>query len=369
MRFRLSLFLFFLLSQFSLFAQGEAWGLEPFIGYHYASNLIEKTKQSMNGICGGIDLKYSLNHRISRESKELYHHPDLQLHLRICRLNNTDTFGYSLALFPQVEIPIFKNNRIALAAKMGYGINYNSKEFNTYTNFDNRAISSPINFALDAGLLVQFKLNNKNEIGFSSGLYHVSNGSLKMPNGGMNVIYTGINYQYLLKNSLESKYQKIKKTKGFDSHQTYQIYTAIGRRELGYFNATKSFWTATFSQQWCRKISPLYRIGINSDFFYDKSPVYWNDMNRTDQSISFKEKIHAALGLYQQFDLGKFYLPFSANYYVNKVAKPFYIKFGLGYHINKNLFIGGFFKGGIINASKLESDFMEWSIGYSFLNH
>ena len=179
------------------------------MGYHYASNLIEKTKQSMNGVCGGIDLKHSLTHRISNESKLRYHHPDLQLHVRVFRLNNVDTFGYSIALFPQVEIPILKNNKLCLAAKMGYGINFNTKEFNSFKNFDNRAISSPLNFALDAGLLLQYKMNNKNEIGLSSGLYHVSNGSLKMPNGGINIVYTGFQYHHYLYNALELKYQSI----------------------------------------------------------------------------------------------------------------------------------------------------------------
>lgn len=368
MRILSTLFVIFFCIQSPLVAQNSGWGVESFIGYHYASNLIEKTKQSMNGVCGGIDLKHSLTHRISNESKLRYHHPDLQLHVRVFRLNNVDTFGYSIALFPQVEIPILKNNKLCLAAKMGYGINFNTKEFNSNKNFDNRAISSPLNFALDAGLILQYKLNNKNEIGLSSGLYHVSNGSLKMPNGGINMVYTGFQYHHQLNNVLESKYQKIKKNQDYKSHYTYQIYAAIGKRELGYFNATKSFWTGSLSQQLCRKISHLYRLGINVDLFYDKSPAYWVDLTRLENTISFKEKIHSGIGFYQQFDLGKFFLPFSANYYLTPVAKPFYIKFGLGYHLNERIFIGGFFKGGIINGSKLESDFMEWSLGYSFFH-
>ncbi len=346
-------------------AQLNQIGLEPFYGYHYAANVINKTGESMNGYCGGFDLKYFTNQKRPNLFNELYQNPDISLNLRLCKLNNTDTFGYSIALFPQIEVPIKKNSDLCLSAKIGYGINFNTVQYDYFKNFDNRAIVSPINFALDAGLILNYRLNSKNEIGISGALYHVSNGSLKMPNGGINVVYASLSYRHHLEKYLDFKYKPILKNQAFKTKFLYTINIATGYREIAYFTSTKAFWVGVLNQQFTKKISQLYQIGISSDIFYDASPAIWENSLRSLKSIQTKEKLHLGIGLYQQFDLGRFFIPFSANFYLNKVKRPFYIKFGLGYQLTEKWRIGSFFKGGIIKGSKLDSDFMEWSLGYT----
>ena len=93
-------------------AQMKGYGVEPFGGMHYAANVINKTGASMNGYCGGIDLKFFPNQKRPNLFNEQYHNPDLSLNFRLCKLNNTDTFGYSIAIFPQIEIPIKKKFQV-----------------------------------------------------------------------------------------------------------------------------------------------------------------------------------------------------------------------------------------------------------------
>lgn len=346
-------------------AQMKGYGVEPFGGFHYAANVINKTGTSMNGYCGGIDLKFFPNQKRSNLFNELYHNPDFSLNFRLCKLNNPDTFGYSFAIFPQIEIPVKKNSNLCLSAKVGYGLNFNTLQYDFHKNFDNRAIVSPVNFALDAGLIINYRLTSRNEIGISGGLYHVSNGSLKMPNGGINVVYSALSFRHHFEKYLDFKYKPIIKNQAFESKLIYTIYLATGYRQIAYFSSTKSFWVACLNQQFKRKISHLYQIGITTDLFYDASPAIWENSLRSLKSIQTKEKLHLGLGFYQQFDIGRFFLPFSANLYLTKVSRPFYIKFGLGYQLSKKWSVGSFFKGGIKNGSKLDSDFMEWSLGYS----
>ena len=346
-------------------AQMKGYGVEPFGGMHYAANVIYKTGANMNGYCGGIDLKFFPNQKRPNLFNDQYHNPDFSLNIRLCKLNNTDTFGFSIAIFPQIDIPIKKNSNYCLSAKIGYGLNFNTEQYDFHKNFDNRAIVSPLNFALDAGLILNYRLNSSNEIGISGGLYHVSNGSLKMPNGGINAVYTGLSYRHHFEKYLDFKYKPIIKNKAYESKFIYTIYLASGYREIAYFTSTKSFWVGSLNQQFTRKISRLYQLGITSDIFYDASPAIWENSLRSLISIQTREKLHAGLGFYQQFDIGRFFLPFSANFYLTKVSRPFYIKFGLGYQLSPKWRIGSFFKGGIKNGSKLDSDFMEWSLGYS----
>jgi hypothetical protein len=188
-----------------------------------------------------------------------------------------------------------------------------------------------------------------------------------MPNGGINVVYTALSYRHHFEKYLDFKYKPIIKNQAFVPKFNYTIYLATGFREIAYFSSTKSFWVGSLNQQFTRKISPLYQLGLTTDLFYDASPAIWENSLRSLKSIQTKEKIHLGVGFYQQFNIGRFFLPFSTNYYITKVSRPFYIKFGLGYHFTKKWSIGGFFKGGLKNGSKLDSDFMEWSLGYSLI--
>jgi hypothetical protein len=341
------------------------FGIEPIVGYHFAPNKIEKTGASLNGISSGFDVKYFFNKKRPSNFNLQYSNPDFSLNARFCKLNNTDTFGYSLAIFPQIELPIFKSKNFCFNAKMGYGINFNSKKYDSITNFDNRAISSIVNFALDAGFSAQYRLNKSNELGIGTGLYHVSNGSLKMFNGGLNIVYGSLSYRHFIESYLDSKYEKsVSKTFIKNKGLNYQIYTAIAHREFGYFSQTKSFWISSVSQQITKRINHIYQLGISIDVIYDATPALLQNDNIQLSEISFQDKVNFGIGFYHQFDVARFYFPFSASVYLKELKNPYYIRFGLGYYLNNHFFIGGFFKGSIKDGSKLDSDFIEWSIGY-----
>lgn len=157
-------------------------------GWHFASNNIYKTGESLSGAVWGLSYGLGKIGIGSNQYKEIYGSQKAMIYGNFIGLNNPDTFGYSFGILPTVFLPLKVKSKIHWMAKVSYGVNLNTKGFGKSTNFDNRAISSPVNFGFDLGLEAAVPLN-KQTLTLGTGLYHVSNGSTHMPNGGINIIY------------------------------------------------------------------------------------------------------------------------------------------------------------------------------------
>lgn len=349
-------------------SKGRIRGFEAsvFSGYHFASNGINKTGESLNGIPVGLSLNW-VQYGIQKKAfTDVFGDPRLNLELKITKLNNTDTFGYSLAVLPGYTYNLVQNKRVILGAKVSYGLNLNTKQYSHASNFDNRAISSPINFALDFGLNLSYNLNAYTHLTAGTGLYHVSNGSLKMPNGGINILYAQLGMTYY---PMGLAYSQIKRPTytGKSKSIYYQVYGAYAYRQIGYFNYINSFSIASLSNQVYFSFNKLYSTGLGLDAFYDASQALLYDSQKNYSEVPENQKYLIALGWCNRFEAGNFFFPLSLNHYIypmKVIKEPVYIKFGLGYQLNKSLFTGLFFKGTLNNKKQLQSDFMEWSLGF-----
>lgn len=371
---KLSLWLvifFFGLNQTILRAQessGRQRGLEfsPLIGYHFASNNVNKTGMSLNGIAGGFDISLVQTGLKKEIFSAIYGKPKMGLTARFMKMNNTDTFGYSLAIMPSYQLPFLQREKLQLGVKISYGINFNSQQYHNQKNFDNRAISSAVNFGLDIGMQANILLSNHAQLSIGTGLYHVSNGSLKMPNGGINVIYGEAGITYFPEAIPKNWNQKNQYRLNFKPHWEYAFYVLVSYRELGYFNYITKFWIAGISQQFTYKFNHLYSLGLGLDGFYDATQPLLYDASLRVSNIAQKDKYYMAVGIYNRFDIGKLFFPFGVYHYVYKmenVKEPVYVKFGLGFKPKGPLFYGLFFKGTINKKQQLQSDFMEFSLG------
>jgi hypothetical protein len=374
MRFQIGMLLLF--CTFTAKAQillKEAWKLEiaPNIGYHFASNPIAKTGANMSGYTSGIEVNWVQQGLPEGSWRAYYGTPYLGFGARLTQLNNTDTFGYSLALLPFYTLPIFCKEKNYLGIKIGYGLNLNNEVYHREKNFDNRAISSMVNFSLDVGLKYYHHFNNNHSLSIGTGLYHVSNGSLKKPNGGLNVVSLQMGYLFSLsKNQVQTKRKQTQYGKDFIRNWEYRIAAALAYRQLGDVDNVVDFPVFGITQQWLRNINRLYATGLALDSWFDPSQALLSGGNIYQvASVRTEKKLQFGLGWYNKFTIGRIFLPLSVHHYLPssfRIIDPVYIKFGAGYETQKRLFFGLFFKGSINSNKQLESDFMEWALGYKF---
>ncbi|MDP1726754.1 MAG: acyloxyacyl hydrolase [Bacteroidota bacterium] len=336
-----------------------------FTGYHFAANNVWKTKQSLDGNVIGLDIGLVQWGLKNEQFSRVYGNPRIGLDVRFIKMNNTDTFGYCFGILPTFEIEMMHQQKWSVHSKISFGINLNTMGYGLLSNFDNRAIVSPVNFAFDAGLLAHILLTPYLECNIGTGLYHVSNGSLKMPNGGINIVYLNTGITYYPKFQVHKNYLKPNYTLN-ENRFYYMAYGAFAYRQLGYFSDLKSFWVFSCVNQYMYRINKLYSSGIGLDGFYDATHALRQKDSLNLSDIPENKKYHLAIGLTNRFDIGKLFIPVGVYTYLynNKyVQEPVYLRFGLGYQFHKHFFTGLFFKGTINRNFKLQSDFMEWSLG------
>jgi len=359
------IFLFYCL-QIAAMAQTTV-GFEPFAGYHFAPNRIEKTGESMNRFCYGADLVLDKSEWIPQSLINSHGSPTFGFRLRAAGIRPLDTFGYSFAIMPQLEQPVFKWKKIPCLFRLAYGVYGNTKVYDFESNFDNRAISSYVNFGVDFAGGFSIRSGNNNELRVFTGLYHVSNGSMKMSNGGINLIYLSLGYRFSNQNKLDQFYASRSNSKLHENYRYYlQILPFIANREIGYIQNIQRFWISGVTTAFYKKVNSWYSLGLGADFFLDASPVIKSKDSVIASTVHIGQRAFYALGIHQQYEFGRWFFPLGIHHYLNNTAEPVYIRFGLGYSAKSGFTTGCFFKGTLNSSGKLNSDFMEWSLGYRF---
>lgn len=353
-------------------------------GYHFAANrqsaytpvldgngnVIGRTwgyGPSMNGVPVGFDVSISRINLKPTTYSSYFGNPISGINYSFIRVNNPDTFGHIHAFVPFTEVRLVQQKKQHLSAHVGYGVAYVTSLFNEQSNFDNRSTSFPINFALNFGLSYHLKINSKLSLNAVAKYHHVSNGSIKMPNGGFNMFMLNAGCIYNFTDVFELA--KPNQLKVNDKGWYYTVYAAGAYREQGVYNNIKRFYIGALSHNLLYKFNALYSLGIGADAFYDASPYLSKYPATSLAEVSEHHKYFAAVGVSNVFSVSKFFIPIGFYTYLNgrdKMKHTNYLRFGLGYYVSKNVFIGSFFKGTLKEGGKLESDFMEWSLGYRF---
>lgn len=113
---------------------------------------------------------------------------------------NRERLGYYLGGIGFVNLPIVKQNRYELAFKIGTGLCYATKVYNSEENILSNALSSHFN------AFVQFAFENrfqfgKNAVSFGIDMTHFSNGATKVPNLGLNLPFISLGYSRRIQES------------------------------------------------------------------------------------------------------------------------------------------------------------------------
>ncbi|MFN4082210.1 MAG: acyloxyacyl hydrolase [Bacteroidia bacterium] len=358
------------------------FGLKFLFGYHAAANrqslylpvydangnIVGRTWDygpSMDGFPLAIDLSLLRINKQQTKFNQYFGNPLTGITYTAMMVNNTDTFGFNHAVVPFAEVRLKQTNKYQLNAHVGYGLSYVTKLYDFEKNFDNRAIATPINFALNFGLSYHIKLAEKRELSTIIKYHHVSNGSTKMPNGGFNMLLVGIGLNFT-----ESDFFNLAEPNNLKTDERYfyiMSHIAGSYREIGYFRDTKGFYVLANSNTLFYKINQLLSLGAGVDFFYDPSPYLSKNISLPLSKVYESNKKYAGAGFASNFRFSRFFIPVGFYTYLNNrnnMLNQNYIRFGLGFQLTEKFYCGSFFKGTLKGGTKLESDFMEWSLGF-----
>ncbi len=271
--------------------------------------------------------------------EELYDYPQMGIGFFYVNLGNKDILGTAKSIFWFYNKVFIDKRRLAVILNSDFGIGYISKPFNPRTNHLNFSVSTKLNihFALSSELY--FKINNRLNYFVAFGFNHFSNGAIKKPNLGINLlnIQSGVNY------SFGKKYSQIKtENKIYNKYNQLYVNFNLGATSNTQFSDKKKYIVSLFRVGMDRNVSFKNSFGVGIDIFYNSSlKLDYKNQKITVPNNSVINYIYP--GLYVAYTRKHGKIQIIANIGVNyksKLNKKFcyYQKLGVRYEIIKNIY-------------------------------
>jgi hypothetical protein len=283
-------------------------------------------------------------------------------------LANSPYLGSAYALFPYLNFPLYRHKDFMFNFRFGLGLGYLTKKFDRLTDYKNLAIGSHFNAAVSLMFEIRYKLSGRFTLSGGINFQHFSNGSLKLPNYGLNIPLVNLGVAYRLarenKNLVEHVYPPIEPFEAILKHTIdFDIGAFIGFKNMqAIYGENYTVWH--FYENTFFPVSKKSLVGGGIDLSYDASHIKILEQSGdtvTNKLSILRPGINAAYGLM----MGKLCFIFNLGYYLGGKEKsngPFYEKFAVKYNITKE-----FFASVMLKVHYGRADYIGWGIGYTFV--
>ena len=301
-----------------------------------------------------------INYNIHTQGNKIYHQvfrfPTVGFGYYFSDLGNPQVLGNAHVIFSFINIPIIKTNKLSFNYKISYGFSYLTKCFDIENNYYNTAIGSKANVYINLGL--NFRIRITKRLVFTNGISiaHFSNGALKVPNLGINVVSYDIGLQYKLNNYF-NKTNKMQ-LPVFNKRNEYSIIFSNGIKEIQP-PAEKKYYVFDFCFNAERIINYKRKLGAGIDIFYDNS--IYQQFKNDSINATYKDILRFGFHLSNDLVFNKISMTIQQGvYFYQKYLKDgyFYSRYGLKYSVSNRIFVCFTLKTHLFKA-----DFMELGIG------
>lgn len=326
-------------------------------------------------------------------------------------MGNPEMLGNVIALYPYLQVPIFRTKYISLNMRPGAGVAFATKYYensphqegtlngiNGERNGANAAIGSMLNVFLCFGGNIEVPVTNGISLTADYAWNHISNGSVIQPNSGINMMnaYAGLKYRPNHKSfSLPEK----RNVDDISRKIQVELSLAGGVREL-YYKDNKKYPIGAVALSAYKPLNNWYRMGLGIDAFYDGVFGAVNHAeNPTDNTTEYQRtyitsdklsnKIRVGTSWQHEFIMGRFTGGFHFGLYLYDPIKNLEPikdrqlnarKKGLIYPYNIDVEDGWFYTRATAKYSITDhifasvglkthlqkAEFIEWGLGYRF---
>lgn len=269
--------------------------------------------------------------------------------------------GDPIALFVFIRTPLVRKPRWNIFSETGAGVAVNFNPYHESLNPNNFLIGSRINMVGHLTVGMEYKVTKPISISVNLGYRHFSNGSIKAPNYGINIIPVSLSGSYNFSRIKHVNFQG--DIPAFKPHNRVSFFIAPGSKN--YSHHANNYFVNTVGVQYIRQIG--YKIGIGGgvDLFYKDSGKDKVHSNESDLAKSLSSGIN---GSGEWVFNENFRINLGVGIYVfrhieNDEPYYFYERIAAKYSISKNIFAGVGVK-----INKNASDYIEWTVGYMWGN-
>lgn len=320
-----------------------------------------------------LNLKLSTQTTGETEQEVIFNYPLWGLGFKVLDFENINEIGIPLALYGFVDIPFIRKQRFTLNGELGFGLSFNWHSFNPITNKFNVALGLGQAFMSDAGLSLNYALSENIDLIAGVNFTHFSNGSIKMPNFGINSYAPKLGLKYNFYNRPEFIKTNISK---FKPHGEWNISAFAAMKNIIFDSVSieiKEKYEGVFfpvygiSALYNWQLSHFSKIGIGATFNFNESinaqvTVENNELIDIDGPITD----NLQLSIYPSYEIciDKISIVLQPSFYIYRktfknISPVFHQRIGINYHINDN-----FYAGITLRDYSMHADFVEWTLGY-----
>jgi hypothetical protein len=284
-----------------------------------------------------------------------YSQPNLGYSLLVYNLGKAET-GWAIGGLLTTRFHLAGNSKNSLSFRMGAGLGYLTKKFETFDNRRNQAIGSHINGNLQFALLYRKTFKNY-YIEPGIGIAHYSNAAWSMPNLGYNIPGVMLRCGYSFEKPLNIQDTALIYT----PKHSYVLSLAYGKKERD-FAKPQVFHNYALQARYRISTKParFWRAGLDATL--DKTYRYAKDPYYPLDSLKIGEQLELGISIGREWKLNKVGIIAELGGYIYRpedLKKPGYQRIGMNYSVTPHLQLQGALK-----FHRGVADWFEMSIGY-----
>ncbi len=215
----------------------------------------------------GFEVSLSRTTYGKEEWENIYHFPDYGITLAGFDLGSPSFLGMGFVVYPFIDFPLSKKSSGGFHFRYGMGLGYVEKIFNADDNIKNSAVGSHINGVIHFDLHFEKKVSAKTSLELGAGITHYSNGSIAMPNLGLNIATVNLAFSHSFGKSTAFNHRTISKKVKTPEIQLY----AGGFMKKINPPEGNDYFAFTVSSLRFKPINHKSAWGFGADIFYDNS--------------------------------------------------------------------------------------------------
>ena len=294
-----------------------------------------------------------------KQWQQINGYPELGVSILYGNSGSKEYIGHITALVPFIEFFPYRSAHFHTGIRVGMGAAWVEKVFNPLTNYKNLIIGSHLNFCVNIMASVGVRVLPRTDLDFGISLGHISNGSMKLPNYGLNPVSLSLGIKYDLHPPLTMIHNTIPP---FKRGWSYYLYAFAAFKEAAPLESPV-YLVNVFNLEVMKDFSYTGRFGGGISITYDRSlttEVYDSPSFAWDGS---KPKWEIGPYIGYEYVAGNLSFPVQLGVYVynNYMTSSFFEKVGIRYKFSNHWILGG-----AVKAHMGHGDFIEWGLGYKF---
>ncbi|PZX20362.1 lipid A 3-O-deacylase PagL [Breznakibacter xylanolyticus] len=332
--------------------------------YHYGIVVPHHTSMTylINDYSRGMEINITRK-RYRQNLWETYlNKPETGIGLWVSSFGNANIYGNGFAVYPFINFRMFDAGRFSAKYRVALGLGYATKPFDVETNSYNTVFGSHLNAYVGLGALLNYRISKQLIINTTFSLNHLSNGSSKKPNNGINTATISLGTTWIPNASPEPVIAQQRAP--LDNSREWIITGSIGRNQAAAYNPQR-YWSGslTINHVWFRKKTVAYTGGL--DLIHFGGAPYANlKFQNMDENARYTMADNLYVGALAgaQALLGTTTLYVNTGVYLYKSTpprQPVYARLGIRQQITPHL-LGHFG----IKANFFAAEFIEFGLGY-----